>query len=46
MVKRGYLATEDGKLPDSERKAFQRAREELIGSGLFAGDANHLWSIK
>jgi AAA domain len=46
MIRRGYLATEDGQLPSSERKAFQRAREELIGSGQFAGDADHLWSLK
>jgi hypothetical protein len=46
MIKRGHLEAEDGKLPASERKAFQRAREELIRSGLFAADADHLWSIK
>jgi hypothetical protein len=46
MIKRGYLATENDKLPDCERKAFQRAREDLIGSGEFTGDAEHLWSIK
>jgi hypothetical protein len=46
MIKRGYLATENGRLPNSERKAFQRAREDLIGSRQFAGDDNHLWSLK
>jgi hypothetical protein len=46
MVKRGYLEAEDGKVPASERKAFQRAREELIRSGLFAGDDENLWSLK
>ncbi|WP_370143096.1 AAA family ATPase [Bradyrhizobium yuanmingense] len=46
MIKRGFLATEDGKLPARERVAFQRAREELLRSGQFATDGTAFWRVK
>jgi hypothetical protein len=43
MIKRGYLDTEDGKVPSRERVAFQRAREELIKKNTLTAEGEHLW---
>jgi RecA-family ATPase len=46
MVQRGFLTVEDGKIPDSERKLFQRARERRIAQHEFAGEGGWFWSIR
>jgi hypothetical protein len=46
MIKRGFLALEDGKIPESERTAFRRAREEMIRHDGFASDGTSIWSTK
>ena len=46
MIERGYLTTEEGKLPGRERTAFQRAKEALIRAGMFASDGDTLWSLR
>ena len=46
MIKRGFLALEDGKIPQSERTAFRRAREELIRDHGFASDGTNIWLTK
>lgn len=45
MVARGFLAKEEGKVTDAERKAFQRAKEELIASGKFTATDLHFWEV-
>jgi AAA domain len=46
MIKRGFLALEDGKIPESERTAFRRAREELIRNEGFASDGTSIWATR
>ena len=46
MIERGFLALEDGKIPESERTAFRRAREELIRNDGFASDGTSIWLTK
>jgi hypothetical protein len=46
MIKRSYLALENGAVPARERTAFHRAKEDLIRSNQFAGDEGYFWSIK
>jgi hypothetical protein len=43
MIAHGFLELEDGKLPDRERKALQRAREDLIRTSHFTSDTENFW---
>ena len=45
MVARGFLASEDGKITDAERKAFQRAKDDLLDSKKFAATDLHIWQV-
>ena len=45
MIARGFLALEDGKIPDGERTAFRRAREELMRDHGFASNGTS-WLTK
>jgi hypothetical protein len=46
MIKRGFLALDDGKIPESERTALRRAREELIRNEGVASDGTSLWATR
>lgn len=45
MVARGFLSTEDGKVTSAERKAFQRAKDDLVDSRMFCSTDLHFWQV-
>lgn len=45
MVERSWLSKEDGKIPPSERMAFGRAKDALLGAKIMAAKGDKIWRI-
>lgn len=45
MVSRGFLETENGRVPPAERSAFKRAKEELVASQKFTATELQFWQV-